>query len=59
MTSNTRDGGLVFDAVVVAVALGAVVPFVVLDLPGLFAFVAQMTATVACSAFVLRLMEIV
>jgi len=59
MTGNPHYGGLVFDAVVVAVALGAVVPFVAFDLPGLFAFVAQMTATVACSAFVLRLMEIV
>lgn len=59
MTSNTRDGGLALDAVVVAVALGAVVPFVVFDLPGLFAFIAQFTATVACSALVLRLMEIV
>jgi len=58
MTSD-HYGGLVFDAVVVVVALGAVVPFVAFDLPGLFAFAAQMTATVACSAFVLRLLDIV
>ena len=58
MTSEPL-GGLVFDALVVTVALGAVVPFVVFDFPGLFAFVAQMTATVACSAFILRLMDIV
>jgi len=58
MTSNA-PGEIVFDALVVSVALSAVMPFVFLDLPGLLAFVAQFTATVACSAFVLRLMDIV
>jgi uncharacterized membrane protein (DUF485 family) len=59
MTSDPHYGGLVFDAGVVTVALGAVMPFVFFDLPGLLAFVAQLTATVACSAFVLRLMDVV
>jgi hypothetical protein len=59
MTSDPHYGGLMFDVLVVSVTLSAVMPFVFLDLRGLFAFVAQMTATVACSAFVLRLMDIV
>lgn len=58
MTSDA-PGEIVFDALVVSVTLSAVMPFVFLDLPGLLAFIAQLTAAVACSAFVLRLMEIV
>jgi hypothetical protein len=60
MTEDPHEGGLVFDAVVVAVTLGVVLAFAYYDdLPGLVAFVAQLTAAVACSAFVLRLMDIV
>jgi len=56
MTDTYR---LAADCAVVAGAFLAVSIFVRWDLPGLFAFPVQLTAAVAGSAFVLRLMGVV
>lgn len=54
----TSDVGAARDAAVVAVTLAILYGFTQASLPGLFAYVAQLTAAVACSAFVLRAMHI-
>jgi|APHM01.1.fsa_nt_gi hypothetical protein len=51
---------LLRDAAVVAVAVAAVLAFAeVAVLPNLLAFVSQLTAAVACSVLVLRVMNVV